>query len=92
MSQAIITKYHGPSKMRGSRVSARAWVGKISIPYDNALNSDQNHANAAKDLAKKSGWSGTWIGGRTPDGSGAWCFVKLSKNSNAPSFSNGESS
>jgi hypothetical protein len=56
MSQAIITKYHGPGNVKGSRISAEAAAGKIFVSYDSALNSDDNHKMAALALIKKVGW------------------------------------
>jgi len=63
--QAITTKYHGPTNTRGSRISATAQAGRITIAYDHALDDTQNHAAAACALAKKFGWNGEWKGGGT---------------------------
>ncbi len=71
--QAITTRYHGPTDVRGSRVKATAAAGSITIHWDNALNSDGNHIAAAKALAKKFDWSGEWHYGGLPDG--AMVFV-----------------
>jgi hypothetical protein len=54
--QAIRTRYHGPTNSKGSRFSAQCEAGRIYVPYDYALNSDENHEAAAKALAKKLGW------------------------------------
>lgn len=81
MFQAIVTKYFGPTNHRGARVKASAQAGSLTIPWDHALNSDQNHENAAVALAKKYGWlnprtydGGTFLprlhGGGMPDGRG----------------------
>ena len=57
--KAIITKYVGPSNTRGSRVIASDEDGnKVTVGYDSALNSEQNHINAAVLLAKKMKWRG----------------------------------
>jgi len=73
MRQAIATKYHGPTNTRGSRISARAEAGAVSVDYDHALNAADNHLAAARRLAEKLGWSGEWFGGGLP--SGGYCFV-----------------
>ena len=54
--QAIITKYHGPTNTKGSRVSARCDAGRVTIPWDDALSSDENHAAAARDLMRHLRW------------------------------------
>lgn len=56
MYQAIVTRYHGPTNYRGSRISARADAGRIFRSYDHALNADENHAQAALDLMEQKGW------------------------------------
>lgn len=56
MAQAIVTKYHGPTNTKGSRISAEAAAGKIYMPYAHELNIDDNHEAAAVVLIKKVGW------------------------------------
>lgn len=51
--QAIHTKYHGPTNSRGSRFTARAERGRVSVPYDYSKNSDENHKAAARALCEK---------------------------------------
>lgn len=71
MLQAIVTKYHGPTNSRGSRITASAFAGRVTVHYDHALNPDQNHAKAAEALVRKLGWTpsegkgyaGLWVGG-----------------------------
>ena len=72
--QAIVTKYHGPGNVRGSRIKATAAAGSVTVHYDHALNIEQNHAAAAAALANKYGWGGCWYMGGMPDDSG-YCFV-----------------
>jgi len=55
--QAIRTRYHGPSNVRGSRISAQCEAGKIFVSYDHALDLHDNHAAAAKALQDKLGWT-----------------------------------
>ncbi len=81
--QAIITKYFGPTNFRGSRVVAKCEAGSIAVPYDDALNSEDNHKAAARALADKLGWkpNGTnryakFVSGGLPNGKGyAHVFV-----------------
>lgn len=70
MRQAITTKYLGPTDCRGSRVNARAQAGAITISWDDALDSDDNYAAAAKALAARYGWCGCWVAGGAPRGHG----------------------
>ena len=86
--QAIITKYLGPTNFRGSRVKASAQAGSVTIPWDDAKDSANNHIAAALALIRKYGWNDPnrshmrsphqWAGrmamGATPDGKG-YCFV-----------------
>lgn len=78
--QAITTKYIGPSNTRGSRVRASCEAGSITIEWNNALNSDQNHRVAAMYLQEKFGWHkyNTLIGGVMPKNKG-YCFVQVAK-------------
>jgi hypothetical protein len=71
--QAIVTKFHGPGNVRGSRVSARADAGSITVGWNHSKNVGDNHAAAALALLQKLGWDGRWIGGGLP-GSG-FAFV-----------------
>ena len=69
MYQAITTRYFGPGNVRGSRVKATSGGGlSIALHWDDALNSVQNHALAAKTLAEKYDWHGAWAGGALADG------------------------
>lgn len=61
--QAIQTKYHGPTNARQARVSAVCETGRISLPWDDELDSEGNHIAAAAALIKKLRWGGQWIGG-----------------------------
>jgi len=72
--QAIITKYLGPTNVKGSRIKATAAAGSVTIHIDHALDIEDNHFIAAEALADKFGWTGAWFMGGMPDGSG-YCFV-----------------
>ena len=73
MRQAITTKYLGPSNVRGARVKATCEARTIILPWNHALNVDDNHRAAARKLAELLEWNGTWYGG-APAGNG-YCFV-----------------
>ncbi len=74
MFQAIVTKFIGPTNVRGSRVKATAAAGSVILQWDHSLNSEDNHAAAAKALANKMGWHGEWFDGGMPGNSGN-CYV-----------------
>lgn len=78
MFKSIITRYHGATNYRPSRISASAeGVGRVYLAYDYALNAADNHAAAARALADKYGWlrdGMTLTGGGLPNGRG-YAFV-----------------
>lgn len=76
--QAITTAFHGPTNTRGSRIKATAYGGSVTVGYDHALDSFENHEAAAKALQKKLGWSGKLQAGGLPNGKG-YCFVRVGK-------------
>lgn len=68
--KAITTKYHGPTNFKGSRVSASAEGGhRLYVSWDDALDSSENHKQAAMALAKRLNWAGQWFEGWTGDAS-----------------------
>lgn len=74
--KAILTKYHGPTKTKGSRVSATAERGhRIIISWEPAWDVGRNHATAAQVLRTKMGWSGKLIGGTLGNGDMCWVFA-----------------
>jgi hypothetical protein len=73
--QAIVVKYRGPTSTRGSRYIASAQAGRVTKPCDYALDNEANKAAAARALAEKYGWAGTWVGGALPGG--AYVFVRV---------------
>ena len=73
--QAIITKYLGPTNTRGGRFKAVCQAGSITVPHE-YRGSVVEHTEAARALAEKLGWDGTFIGAALPDGKGyAFVFV-----------------
>ena len=53
---AIITKYIGPSASRGARVKAFVETTSVTLDWDDALDIDANHIEAAKELAEALRW------------------------------------
>ena len=89
MSVAIVTKYHGPTNYRGSRVTAsvpsriadcdperaaespnhRPSYWRLTVSWDHALGPEENHAAAARALARRLDWPADELrGGSLPDG------------------------
>ena len=68
--QSIFVKYLGPTNHLGSRYKATHTGGfaSVTISADYSLNVEDNCALAAKQLAKKLNWGGSYIGGHTADG------------------------
>jgi hypothetical protein len=75
MFQAIQTRYWGPTNTKGAKIRARADAGRLDVPYDHALDAQQNHRAAAEAFAKARGWQGKLIGGALHDGSYAFVFA-----------------
>ena len=64
--KAIMTKYHGPTNTRGSRVSASDSDGnRVSIPYQSEGSS---HDAAAIKLCRKMNWKCKLVSGGTKNG------------------------
>ena len=69
--KAIITKYHGPTNTKGSRISADDGDGnRCYISYPHHVSGEDVHRLAAEALCAKMGWSGaeTLRGGATRTG------------------------
>jgi hypothetical protein len=79
--QAIVTKYHGPTNTRGSRVTAIADAGRVTLPWNDALSMEANHDAAALALCAKFGWNvphyGKYLqrGGMPKSSPYAYCYV-----------------
>ena len=74
MTQAITTKYLGPTNCRGSRIVVRSQAGRKIYSWDCELDVADNHAQAAFLYIKEMGWSGIWAGGALPSKDG-YAFV-----------------
>lgn len=81
--QAIITKYHGPTNKRGSRISAQCARGKMFFPWAYDVDDVANHELACLELrrqfahsdalmyktdAKASPWLRPMVCGQIPSG------------------------
>jgi hypothetical protein len=53
MSQAIITKFLGPTNTRPSRIKATSWRDSVTLPCDHALDTGANYRVAALALCDK---------------------------------------
>lgn len=77
--QAIVTRYIGPSNVRGSRIKATCAAKSITRGYDSALNVDENHEAVALELQNLLGWTGkdygTLQGGCMKNGDYCWVLV-----------------
>ena len=76
ITQAIETRYLGPTNTKGGRIKATAWAGSITIGYNHALDVDGNHKAAADALIAKLGWTGTFAQGGNAKGNG-YVFVNV---------------
>ena len=68
--QVITVKYLGPTNTKGSRYKATHTGNYTSVTLvkDYSLNTEGNCIAAAKDLAEKLRWEGSYVGGHTSDG------------------------
>lgn len=75
MTQAIQTKWLGPTNTRGSRVRAWCNAKALTVAWDHALNIEDNHKAAAMAVAEAMQWDGEWFGGALP-GEQGYAFVQ----------------
>ena len=75
-TQAIETRYLGPSNTKGGRIKATAWGGSVTVGYNHALDRPCNHKAAADALIAKMGWKGTYAQGANVKGDGYY-FVNV---------------
>ena len=75
--QTIRTKYFGPSNVRGSRIQASCKAKTIYVPWDYALDGDENHHAACEKLMRVMEWaSSDMIGGwHGSDDAMYWVFA-----------------
>ncbi len=73
--KAIRTRYKGPTNTRGSRIIASDEDGnRITIGYDDALDSEDAHRKGADALCARMHWEGEMVSGSLKDG---YVFVFL---------------
>lgn len=76
MNQTIRTRFS--HRENGPKINVTASNGqKMSVPYDHALDSVENHRAAVRAFLKRHGWANTWAGGEAPGGKG-YIFVDTS--------------
>jgi hypothetical protein len=86
--QAILTRYHGPTNVKGSRYSATCERGRVILPANAALNPEGNHKEAcaalvarfvAEDLSRYGTVNNPWavprVAGTLPSGDMAHVFL-----------------
>ena len=67
--KAIVTKYHGPTNNRGSRITASDEDGnRITISYPYELSGEAVHRKAAMVLCDKMKWRGHLASGSLKNG------------------------
>lgn len=76
VTQAIETKYVKATNTKGGRIKATAWAGSITIGYNHALDTQDNHRAAANALIAKMGWHGPYAQGGNIKGDGYY-FVNV---------------
>ena len=65
--KAITTTFHGATETRGAHIKARAeGVRALTTSYD--YGAADPHLDAARALAERMNWAGTYVGGGLPDG------------------------
>jgi hypothetical protein len=54
--QAIRTRYLGPTNRRDARISVSCEAARIIVPWDDRLDTEENHIAAREVLVRKLGW------------------------------------
>jgi len=76
--QTIMTKYLGPTDTKPPRVKAMTSSGHrgstYTMEWDDRLDVEGNHADAAQKLLDRLGWHGAWCMGSTDRG---YVFVNV---------------
>lgn len=77
MSQAITTKYLGPTDRLGSRIKAECQATTKTFSWDYDCNEEMNHYHAAMDIAVQLGWDKKHDlqGGQMKDGRYCWVLI-----------------
>ena len=78
--KAIVTKYHGPGNVRGSRISATDNNGnRVTVPYDHALSGEACHRVAFLALCAKLGVPNLNEYVFSPDRGAGYVYVRVTK-------------
>jgi hypothetical protein len=66
----IRTKYLGPTNFRGSRVKVSTETQSLTLGWNDAMSSEENHTGAARILAERLDWRrfGAFYRGTLKDG------------------------
>ncbi len=79
--KAIVTRYHGPGNVRGSRISATDSDGnRVYIGIEPQWNHDTSHEQAAIALCSKMGWKGQLVYGSMGPCSEVFVFMDFGTN------------
>lgn len=78
--QAIRTRWHAPTNLSPTRISATCQAARIIRPQPDAAHHDDAHRLVAEELAAQLGWDqaeyyGRMIGGQLPDGDYVFVFT-----------------
>lgn len=76
--QGIHTKFLGPTDTRDPRIVARCNAGRIVVPWNSNSEVFDNHAEAARQLCIKLGWTRKYYGslyGASLPGDNGYAFV-----------------
>jgi hypothetical protein len=74
--QAILVKYYGPTNTRGTRLTARAEAGSVTLQREYALNVDEDARRVAAALCSTFGWNAdNLVGGGLPNGDRVFVFA-----------------
>lgn len=76
VTQAIETRYLGPTNTKGGRIKATAAAGSVTVPYAHELSTADAHKAAALTLIDKMGWQGKYAQGGNVKGDG-YVFVNV---------------
>lgn len=86
--KAILTKYHGPTNTRGSRITAFDGDASASIPYPHELSGEACHRAAANALCEKMGYDSTLLISGEMDHGYAFVFApEVTRVANSPAYS-----
>lgn len=78
--QAITVAYKGPTASHGSHWFVKCAAGSRKVPYDHALDTEGNVAEAVKALCSQLGWTweqgyrGAWTTGQIHNGTWVACY------------------